>query len=482
MKIQGVECIVAPCEADAQLAHLALTGRIDVCVSEDSDLLAFGCPRVLFGFDPRSGRGREVKLSDLGLCRGLAPYRLAAESLPDLCVLAGCDYLPSLPRLGIKTVAQLLHRSGGKVSRALQLARREGIPVPGDFERQFEEARLVFASQVVFNTTTAHLQPLRPLPALAPEDKPRILDFLGLNLYTDEMARGIAEGRVNPFTLESFLVPAVRAVSTPCRSTVEASQALVVKKCQSTVEVSTVEGQQLVCERLQSAEIAHVEGGTVELASSQRFRPPPSQHVAASQSVQLAELEKSVPSTHLDRTEDPAKKNNKDGAYWEKHDASWESKDDAYWEKDDVVDLVQAKAVAISSAGSSISVSLLSISTSASQPISLAGSSISVSSLSTATSISVSSLSTSTSASQRFRRPRPVEAVAVQLGTSSLCAEVLQSAASASSGPKGADAVSADRQSALPSGSNNNSNNNNSTINSEMCKRRRLGCRGPAIR
>lgn len=52
MRALQVECIVAPCEADAQLAHLALTGRISVCATEDVDLLAYGCPRVLFGLDP----------------------------------------------------------------------------------------------------------------------------------------------------------------------------------------------------------------------------------------------------------------------------------------------------------------------------------------------------------------------------------------------------------------------------------------------
>jgi exonuclease-1 len=44
----GVEFIVAPYEADAQLAYLARTGYIDGVLTEDSDLLAFGCTRVYF--------------------------------------------------------------------------------------------------------------------------------------------------------------------------------------------------------------------------------------------------------------------------------------------------------------------------------------------------------------------------------------------------------------------------------------------------
>ena len=42
----GIECIVAPYEADAQLAYLALRGEVDAVITEDSDLLAYTCPRV----------------------------------------------------------------------------------------------------------------------------------------------------------------------------------------------------------------------------------------------------------------------------------------------------------------------------------------------------------------------------------------------------------------------------------------------------
>ena len=42
----GVECIVAPYEADAQLAFLEKVSIVDLVITEDSDLLAFGCKRV----------------------------------------------------------------------------------------------------------------------------------------------------------------------------------------------------------------------------------------------------------------------------------------------------------------------------------------------------------------------------------------------------------------------------------------------------
>lgn len=42
----GVDCVIAPYEADAQLAYLNRTGYADFVITEDSDLLLFGCRQV----------------------------------------------------------------------------------------------------------------------------------------------------------------------------------------------------------------------------------------------------------------------------------------------------------------------------------------------------------------------------------------------------------------------------------------------------
>lgn len=47
----NVDCIVAPYEADAQLAYLNKVGLADYIVTEDSDLILFGCKKILFKLD-----------------------------------------------------------------------------------------------------------------------------------------------------------------------------------------------------------------------------------------------------------------------------------------------------------------------------------------------------------------------------------------------------------------------------------------------
>lgn len=56
-----IEFIVAPYEADAQLAYLYSQGKIDVVLTEDSDLLLFGANKCFFKMD-MSGKGIEIDL------------------------------------------------------------------------------------------------------------------------------------------------------------------------------------------------------------------------------------------------------------------------------------------------------------------------------------------------------------------------------------------------------------------------------------
>jgi exonuclease-1 len=50
LKSENIEFVVAPYEADAQLAYLSTLetekGGIAAVITEDSDLIAYGCPAV----------------------------------------------------------------------------------------------------------------------------------------------------------------------------------------------------------------------------------------------------------------------------------------------------------------------------------------------------------------------------------------------------------------------------------------------------
>ena len=46
LKLDNVEFTVAPFEADAQMTYLAINEYVHAVITEDSDMLPYGCPRV----------------------------------------------------------------------------------------------------------------------------------------------------------------------------------------------------------------------------------------------------------------------------------------------------------------------------------------------------------------------------------------------------------------------------------------------------
>ncbi|KAL3317642.1 Rad2 nuclease [Cichlidogyrus casuarinus] len=107
----GVDCIVAPYEADAQLYYLCASGFADVIVTEDSDLLAFGAKQVIFKLD-QNGNGTLVTWSS-GIgenCCGMTPGRMTEDLFRYICILAGCDYFPGVPGIGMANACKIMRQ------------------------------------------------------------------------------------------------------------------------------------------------------------------------------------------------------------------------------------------------------------------------------------------------------------------------------------------------------------------------------------
>ena len=107
----SVSTLTSPYEADAQLALLIQSHSVTACITEDSDLIPFGCDRLFIQLD-RTGAGRAIDVTDLARAAVVDAFgrRLKAVYLEGgllgMCVLSGCDYLPSLRGMGVRTAAK----------------------------------------------------------------------------------------------------------------------------------------------------------------------------------------------------------------------------------------------------------------------------------------------------------------------------------------------------------------------------------------
>lgn len=92
----GVECIVAPFEADAQLAYLCRNNLVDIIITEDSDSIPYGCKDILFKLEPTGSCDRLIvpemytTYVDKFDLRTFNPTMFLI-----MCIISGCDYLVS---------------------------------------------------------------------------------------------------------------------------------------------------------------------------------------------------------------------------------------------------------------------------------------------------------------------------------------------------------------------------------------------------
>jgi exonuclease 1 len=77
------------------LAYLNRTGIVDFIISEDSDLLAFGCKRVLFKLD-QNGQGEEICSVDFQDNSEISLKNWNPNMFLYMCIISGCDYLSNI--------------------------------------------------------------------------------------------------------------------------------------------------------------------------------------------------------------------------------------------------------------------------------------------------------------------------------------------------------------------------------------------------
>ncbi|XP_075411387.1 exonuclease 1 isoform X2 [Tenrec ecaudatus] len=199
---QGVDCLVAPYEADAQLAYLNKSGIVQAIITEDSDLLAFGCKKVILKMD-QLGNGLEIDQARLGMCKQLRDM-FTEEKFRYMCILSGCDYLSSLRGIGLAKACKLLRLANNpdivKVIKKIGHYLKMNIKVPEDYIKGFIQANNTFLYQLVFDPIKRRLI---PLTAYEDDVDPETLSYAGWYI-DDSVALQIALGNTDINTLEQI--------------------------------------------------------------------------------------------------------------------------------------------------------------------------------------------------------------------------------------------------------------------------------------
>ncbi|KAJ6770050.1 EXONUCLEASE 1 [Salix purpurea] len=173
LRKENVLYVVAPYEADAQMTFLSVSKQVDAVITEDSDLIPFGCHRIIFKMD-KYGQGVEFQNSRLQQNKDLSFVGFTNEMLLEMCIFSGCDYQQSLPGMGLKRAHALItkFKSYDKVIKHL---RYSTMSVPPLYEESFKKAILTFRHQRVYDPTMKDIVHMSDLPDNIDND----LEFLG---------------------------------------------------------------------------------------------------------------------------------------------------------------------------------------------------------------------------------------------------------------------------------------------------------------
>ena len=138
--LMGVSYIHAPGEAEAYASELCRLGFVDAVMTEDMDTLSYGCPQLF-----RTCIDKSIKRPDIvtvfNFNKILEDFKMNHDEFIDMCILCGCDYCPTIPKVGPVRAMRFIHKYK---SIENLINSNENIIIPEEFKNKYVASRSLF--------------------------------------------------------------------------------------------------------------------------------------------------------------------------------------------------------------------------------------------------------------------------------------------------------------------------------------------------
>ena len=167
-------------------------------VSEDSDLTLFGCENILFKLDSQ-GNAMQYEKSKLNLCLGAKADAFNFEKFRYMCIMSGCDYMPSLHGIGLGKSFKFWSRvSNPNIRQVLPkipaYLKMPQLKVTDEYVEGFVRANNTFLYQIVFDIKDKVQRPLNPYPL---EEVGESFSYAGTAINDHETSFEVALGNLD---------------------------------------------------------------------------------------------------------------------------------------------------------------------------------------------------------------------------------------------------------------------------------------------
>ena len=209
LKQKKVEYYVAPYEADVQLAYLSKINYVDCVITEDSDLLALGCKKVLYKLDLDTNIGLEIETKNLNKCTKYDFSEFDSDKFLTFCILSGCDYF-KIKGVGANNAYKIITNSSSykKCIKTLcdNVNKKNKDSEKLNYDElieKFEKAFLTFRYQVVYCPIEKKLKHFSDITKTKYKFASKYLnnlDFLGTTEVSEDLVKKTTFGEIDPIT------------------------------------------------------------------------------------------------------------------------------------------------------------------------------------------------------------------------------------------------------------------------------------------
>jgi flap endonuclease-1 len=154
LTLMGVSYIHPNGEGEAYASELCRIGYVDYVLSEDMDSLVYGCPRLIRKCVDRSLKRKDI-VSIFHYQQMIQDIELTEDQFTEFCILCGCDYCQSPPKIGPITALKLM-KQYKSIDKIIELPK---YSFPENYKGTFTEAKKnfkTFYNQIDVQTIPIH--------------------------------------------------------------------------------------------------------------------------------------------------------------------------------------------------------------------------------------------------------------------------------------------------------------------------------------
>lgn len=155
----GIPIVESTTEADPLCARIVSKGLAYGVSSEDMDLLAFGCSKLIRSLSSKK-KAIEINLEEV-----LKGLELTQDQFVDLCILLGCDYCDTIPKIGPKRAFEKI-KEHGSIKNFLEndeKVKSGYYKIPDNYVENYTNAANFFKNPpIVTNVTKSSIKMKKP--------------------------------------------------------------------------------------------------------------------------------------------------------------------------------------------------------------------------------------------------------------------------------------------------------------------------------